>query len=93
MTRDLVGAGSSRLIARETGRLDESSDRQEAGVRGLSNVSIARRRQVDSRVSTLELFFDLVLALALTQCTAFLANEPTFTGTGRDRDQVRQRAR
>src|SRR5215210_1887159 len=34
----------------------------------------------DDRVSPLELFFDLVLVLALTQCTALMAKEPTWTG-------------
>ena len=31
----------------------------------------------------LELFFDLVFVLALTQCTALMADEPTWTGVGR----------
>jgi low temperature requirement protein LtrA len=34
----------------------------------------------DDRVSPLELFFDLVFVLALTQCTALMADEPTWTG-------------
>jgi low temperature requirement protein LtrA len=34
----------------------------------------------ESRVTPLELFFDLVFVLALTQCTALMANEPTWTG-------------
>ena len=34
----------------------------------------------DDRVSPLELFFDLVFVLALTQCTALMAHEPTWTG-------------
>jgi low temperature requirement protein LtrA len=34
----------------------------------------------DDRVSPLELFFDLVFVLALTQCTALMAKEPTWTG-------------
>jgi low temperature requirement protein LtrA len=34
----------------------------------------------DDRVSPLELFFDLVFVLALTQCTALMAGEPTWTG-------------
>jgi low temperature requirement protein LtrA len=32
------------------------------------------------RVTPLELFFDLVFVLAITQCTALMANEPTWTG-------------
>jgi low temperature requirement protein LtrA len=34
----------------------------------------------DSRVMPLELFFDLVFVLALTQCTALMAAEPTWEG-------------
>ncbi len=41
-------------------------------------VSAARRE--DARVSPLELFFDLVFVLALTQCTALMADEPTWEG-------------
>jgi low temperature requirement protein LtrA len=32
------------------------------------------------RVTALELFFDLVFVLAITQCTALMAREPTWTG-------------
>jgi low temperature requirement protein LtrA len=32
------------------------------------------------RVTPLELFFDLVFVLAITQCTALMASEPTWTG-------------
>src|SRR5206468_7076142 len=32
------------------------------------------------RVMPLELFFDLVFVLALTQCTAFMANRPSWSG-------------
>lgn len=34
-------------------------------------------------VSPLELFFDLVFVLAITQCTALMATEPTWGGIGR----------
>jgi low temperature requirement protein LtrA len=34
----------------------------------------------DARVTPLELFFDLVFVLALTQCTALMAAEPTWAG-------------
>jgi low temperature requirement protein LtrA len=34
-------------------------------------------------VSPLELFFDLVFVLAITQCTAQMANDPTWGGIGR----------
>src|SRR5215217_7624386 len=34
----------------------------------------------EERVTPLELFFDLVFVLAITQCTALMAGEPTWTG-------------
>jgi low temperature requirement protein LtrA len=34
----------------------------------------------DARVTPLELFFDLVYVLALTQCTALMAQDPTWEG-------------
>ena len=34
----------------------------------------------EARVTPLELFFDLVFVLALTQCTALMADEPTWKG-------------
>jgi low temperature requirement protein LtrA len=37
----------------------------------------------DATVSPLELFFDLVFVFALTQVTAFMADEPTFAQMGR----------
>ena len=37
----------------------------------------------EPRVTPLELFFDLVFVLALTQVTAMLAAEPTWEGLGR----------
>jgi low temperature requirement protein LtrA len=39
----------------------------------------AVRRQ-EARVTSLELFFDLVFVLALTQCTALMAADPTWQG-------------
>src|SRR5439155_25214173 len=35
------------------------------------------------RVMPLELFFDLVFVLAITQCTTLMAHEPTWAGLGR----------
>jgi low temperature requirement protein LtrA len=35
------------------------------------------------RVTPLELFFDLVFVLALTQCTALMVDDPTWTGVAR----------
>jgi low temperature requirement protein LtrA len=37
----------------------------------------------DERVTPLELFFDLVFVLAITQCTALMAAHPTWEGIGR----------
>jgi low temperature requirement protein LtrA len=42
----------------------------------------ATLRQTE-RVTALELFFDLVFVLAITQCTALMAAEPTWTGLGK----------
>src|SRR4051794_10556565 len=39
-----------------------------------------RLRGEEARVTTLELFFDLVFVLALTQCTALMAHDPTAGG-------------
>src|SRR5262245_7933710 len=41
----------------------------------------AARREAE-RVMPLELFFDLVFVLALTQCTALMVGEPTWAGLG-----------
>jgi low temperature requirement protein LtrA len=37
-------------------------------------------RRLGERVTALELFFDLVFVLAVTQCTALMTHEPTWTG-------------
>jgi low temperature requirement protein LtrA len=37
-------------------------------------------RREGARVTPLELFFDLVFVLAVTQCTALMAHDPTWTG-------------
>jgi low temperature requirement protein LtrA len=37
----------------------------------------------EERVTALELFFDLVFVLAITQCTALMASQPTWTGLAR----------
>ena len=34
----------------------------------------------DERVTALELFFDLVFVLALTQCTTLMSHDPTWAG-------------
>jgi low temperature requirement protein LtrA len=40
-------------------------------------------RRADERVSPLELFFDLVFVLAITQCTALMSGEPTAEGVAK----------
>ena len=44
---------------------------------------ITRDTTSEARVSPLELFFDLVFVFAITQVTAFMADDPTFAGLGR----------
>jgi low temperature requirement protein LtrA len=46
-------------------------------IRGPRLTAVLRQTE---RVTPLELFFDLVFVLALTQCTALMAAEPTWTG-------------
>jgi low temperature requirement protein LtrA len=43
---------------------------------------LAATRREGERVTPLELFFDLVFVLALTQCTALMAEHPTWSGLG-----------
>ena len=38
----------------------------------------------EERVTPLELFFDLVFVLAITQCTALMAAEPSLTGGAKE---------
>ena len=40
-------------------------------------------KRLTERVSPLELFFDLVFVLAITQCTALMADDPTWAGLTR----------
>ena len=47
-------------------------------------------RRVEERVTPLELFFDLVFVLALTQCTALMAHEPTWEGLAQGRARARR---
>jgi low temperature requirement protein LtrA len=44
--------------------------------------TLTATRREEERVTALELFFDLVFVLALTQCTALMADEPTWAGVG-----------
>jgi low temperature requirement protein LtrA len=41
---------------------------------------VAATRREGERVTPLELFFDLVFVLAITQCTALMADDPTWSG-------------
>jgi low temperature requirement protein LtrA len=49
----------------------------EAAVRNRRMTAVLREEE---RVTPLELFFDLVFVLAITQCTALMAAEPTWVG-------------
>ena len=51
-----------------------------ARARGPRLTSVMR---TDERVTPLELFFDLVFVLALTQCTALMADDPSWEGMAR----------
>ena len=44
---------------------------------------LAPVRREGGRVMPLELFFDLVFVLAITQCTALMADEPTWSGVAK----------
>ena len=41
---------------------------------------LSARLREEERVTPLELFFDLVFVLAITQCTALMATDPTWSG-------------
>ncbi len=49
----------------------------EAGARTRRLTAVRRE---EARVTALELFFDLVFVLAVTQCTTLMANDPTWRG-------------
>jgi low temperature requirement protein LtrA len=65
--------GQSRVYNRKRGRLVSSS----APTRTPRMTAVLREEE---RVTPLELFFDLVFVLALTQCTALMAATPTWEG-------------
>lgn len=54
----------------------EAPDRTDSAPRGPRLTAVLREEE---RVTPLELFFDLVFVLALTQCTALMAADPTWT--------------
>jgi low temperature requirement protein LtrA len=58
-------------MSRVTGGTDSAGGRFAATLR------------LEERVTALELFFDLVFVLAITQCTALMAASPTWTGLAR----------
>jgi low temperature requirement protein LtrA len=47
---------------------------------GARTPRLAATRREGERVTPLELFFDLVFVLAITQCTALIAHDPTWSG-------------
>ena len=46
-------------------------------------MSTTERGQGEERVTSLELFFDLVFVFAITQVTSMLSSDPTWSGVGR----------
>src|SRR3954468_23987063 len=62
------------------GGLEPEPDRSERGRRRGPRIAAVMRD--DERVTPLELFFDLVFVLAITQCTALMAANPTWEGLG-----------
>ncbi len=65
------GACEDGLVSAATREREQASGRH-------PRLSAAMRE--GERVTPLELFFDLVFVLALTQCTALMAHEPTWQG-------------
>ncbi len=55
----------------------------DAEVRGRTRNHRGAALREGERVTPLELFFDLVFVLAITQCTALMAADPGWTGVGR----------
>ena len=55
-------------------------DRRSARARPAACLAAERSRREGERVTPLELFFDLVFVLAITQCTALMAHHPTWSG-------------
>jgi low temperature requirement protein LtrA len=51
-----------------------------AAARHPSRITAVLRDDGEERVTPLELFFDLVFVLALTQCTALMAHHPNWSG-------------
>jgi low temperature requirement protein LtrA len=47
---------------------------------GTGSHRLSARRREEERVTPLELFFDLVFVLAITQCTALMSHHPTWEG-------------
>src|SRR6187431_384662 len=54
-----------------------------AATTGTHTSRVGLREDGSEQVSPLELFFDLVFVLAITQCTALMAAEPTWRGLAR----------
>jgi low temperature requirement protein LtrA len=53
-----------------------------AGPNEASRRRLSAALREGERVSPLELFFDLVFVLAITQCTALMVHDPTWSGLG-----------
>ena len=68
---DLLTSATNGIAGIDTGPTDFSHD-----------VAMHPVRRSEERVTPLELFFDLVLVLAITQCTALMAHEASWEGIG-----------
>src|SRR4051794_22586951 len=90
-----ASSAGSRFMARSPALLDQAypvvrraaSDARMRNVATTESTPRAHRLggvlREDERVTALELFFDLVFVLAITQCTALMAADPTWQGVGR----------
>jgi len=61
-------------------RLTRCQDQEVSSVETARAPRLSAVLRQTERVTPLELFFDLVFVLAITQCTALMAAEPTWTG-------------
>jgi low temperature requirement protein LtrA len=74
--------GSRQMFRSGGGAVKCKHEAVSSAAAGRSSRLAAVLRQTE-RVTALELFFDLVFVLAITQCTALMADEPTWEGLGK----------
>ena len=71
------------LLRPERTGLSATGAQCDAGAVQIARALVVRPTDDSHRVTTLELFFDLVFVFALTQVTALMADDPTVRGLGR----------